>query len=368
MPIEKPRVLIADTDKNSVRLLQQILTAEGYETLVCETGRETLTRFDALSPEIVLIDWALPDMLGLEILRQIRQLQKNRSVYVMFLTAKGLRENIIKGINGGADDFMVKPFYAEELKARVKAGARLISLQKQLVERNTMLEEFVYTVTHDLRTPLIALQLTSKQASEGTFGEMPRAYMPILDTTRRSIDDLLSMVANLLQVAKYESSDKKKGIDPEIRTELGVLCRECMAELQPIYRRKNIEVRLASNIQEVWVNVERQDLKRVILNLLDNAIKFTPAKGEIRLSIELANQKVIVNVQDSGLGIKREEAKLLFERFARAKSSRHAPGTGLGLYLCRRIVEAHGGAVDCIPRPQGGTTFSFLLPVAQSRI
>jgi signal transduction histidine kinase len=368
MSFEHPRVLIADTDKNSVSLLRQILSEQGYETFVCENGQEAINRFDSLYPEIVISDWALPDMAGTEILRQIRANKVNKYCYFMFLTARGLRENIIKGINAGADDYMVKPFYAEELKARVRAGARLVTLQKQLIERNTMLEEFVYTVTHDLRTPLIALQLTNKQAADGVFGEMPKPYVQVLDITKRSIADLLSMVDNLLQVAKYESGEqgKKKG-EPLPRTEMVLLCRECIGEFHPIYSRKNLDVKLLSNISEVWVNVERQDLKRVILNLLDNAIKFTPSGGVIRLSIELAAQKVIVGVQDSGHGIKKEEAKLIFERFARAKSSRHAPGTGLGLYLCRRIVEAHSGAVDCIGRPGGGTTFSFMLPVAGSQ-
>lgn len=102
----------------------------------------------------------------------------------MFLTARGLRENIIAGINSGADDYMVKPFYAEELKARVKSGVRMVTLQRQLLERNMMLEEFVYTVTHDLRTPLIAMEMTTKQASEGIYGELPNSYRKILDTTR----------------------------------------------------------------------------------------------------------------------------------------------------------------------------------------
>jgi two-component system, sensor histidine kinase and response regulator len=364
MKSAKPRILIADSDKKSVILLDQILRAEGFNTIVCETGSAAWQAFERHEPAIVIVDWVLPEINGLDLCRKLRADPRGKHIYIMFLTARGLRENIVAGINGGADDYMVKPFYAEELKARVRAGERMVSLQKQLLERNTMLEELVYTVTHDLRTPLIAMDMTAQQAADGLYGELPASYGRILDTTRRSLKDLLGMVDNLLSVARYESG---KGVTENENSSIVKVCQECMSELSPIYSRKNLQVNLTSNAQEVQVKVNRRDLRRVILNLLDNAIKFTPNKGEVRISVELAADKVIVQIQDSGLGIKKEEAKQLFERFARAKSTRHAPGTGLGLYLCRRIIESHGGVVDCIPRPSEGTTVSFLLPVSASK-
>lgn len=359
------KVLIADADRNSVRLLDLILKQEGFQTIICETGSEALRRWQSNEfPPIVIMDLVLPDMSGLDLCKKFRESAQGKATYLMFLTAKGLKENIIAGINAGADDYMVKPFNAEELKARIRAGKRLIQLQRQLLDRNTLLEEFVYTVTHDMRTPLIALDMTTQQAKDGMYGELPESYKKILDTTGRSIKDLLYMVDNLLSVARYESGKIDRTKD---RASLVLVCKECLSELNPIYSRKKISCKVACNVQEVELTINRQDLKRVILNLLDNAIKFTPAGGSIDLTVELFNDKVIVGVQDTGRGIAREEAKKVFDRFARAKGERHTPGTGLGLYLCRRIVEAHGGAVDCIPRQQGGTTFSFLLPVASAR-
>lgn len=362
MKVAKPRIVIADSDEKSVKLLDLILREEGYETSVCDTGSKAWAAFEQFDPAMVIVDWVLPEISGVDLCRRIRADARGRHVYIMFLTARGLRENIVTGINSGADDYMVKPFYAEELKARVKAGLRMVTLQKQLLERNVMLEEFVYTVTHDLRTPLIAMDMTAQQATDGIYGDLPESYCKILATTRRSLKDLLGMVDNLLSVARYENS--KVSVENE-STSLVKVCKECMTELAPIYLKKGLRVTLGSNVPEVELPVNRQDLKRVILNLLDNAVKFTPAKGEVRISVELAGSNVIVQIQDSGVGIKKEEAKQLFARFARAKSTRHAPGTGLGLYLCRRIIETHGGVVDCIPRPAGGTTFSFLLPVSR---
>jgi len=360
----RPRILIADSDQKTVKLLELILKEEGFETFVCDTGPKAWAAFEKYEPRIVIVDWVLPEISGMDLCRKIRSDPRGRHIYIMFLTGRGLRENIVAGINSGADDYMVKPFYAEELKARVRAGVRMVSLQKQLLDRNTMLEEFVYTVTHDLRTPLIAMDMTAQQAAEGIYGELPPNYGKILETTRRSLKDLLGMVDNLLSVARYESGAVSSANES---TALVKVCRECMTELSPIYSRKNIQVNLSTNVQEVNLAINRQDLKRIVLNLLDNAIKFTPARGEVHISVELAASKVIVQIQDSGQGIRKEEAKQLFERFARAKGSRHAPGTGLGLYLCRRIVETHGGVVDCIARPTGGTTVSFLLPISETK-
>lgn len=361
MKVAKPKILIADSDEKSVKLLDLILKEEGFQTYVCDTGTKAWASFEQNEPSMVIVDWVLPEISGVELCSKIRSDPRGKHVYIMFLTARGLRENIVTGINSGADDYMVKPFYAEELKARVKAGVRMVTLQKTLLERNTMLEEFVYTVTHDLRTPLIAMDMTAQQASEGIYGDLPEGYLKLLGTTRRSLKDLLSMVDNLLSVARYENS--KISVENE-STALVKVCKECMTELAPIYLKKGLRVMLVSNVPEVDLPINRQDLKRVLLNLLDNAVKFTPTKGEVRISVELAAANVIVQIQDSGLGIKKEEAKQLFARFARAKSTRHAPGTGLGLYLCRRIIETHGGVVDCIARPAGGTTFSFLLPIS----
>ncbi len=356
------KVLIADKDAHAVRLLDMVLKEQGFETIVCETGAEAFRRWESNDfPSMVIIDPTLPDMPGLDLLKKIREHARGPSTYVMFLTARGLRDNIITAFNAGVDEYMVKPFYAEELKARMRSGKRGILLQRKLVERNIMLEELVYAVTHDMRTPLIAMEMTGQQAKDGIYGNLPEPYLKILETTERSLKDLLSMVDNLLRVARYDAGkiDKTNEV-----AQLVTICEECLAELKPLYEKKSIKCSLAANVKQVELSINRQDLKRVILNLLDNAIKFTPVNGSIGLSIEQIQNKVIFGVKDSGRGIAKEEAKLVFDRFARAKGARHAPGSGLGLYMCRRIIEAHGGIVDCIPREGGGTTFSFLLPIA----
>lgn len=358
------KVLVVDDDKAIINLLEVILEGEGFEFVCAYTGKSAIDMWSGNSecPPIVLLDWTLPDIPGIEVCKAIRAHPQGSFPYIMFLSAKGLREYRIAGMAAGADDYVVKPIHAEELKARLRSAVRILELQKQLIERNKMLEEFVYSVTHDMRTPLLAMDMTASHASEGVYGSLPESYVKILSKTRRSISDLLKMADNVLGIARYETGDVEVYDE---RTDLLQVAGECMSELEPLYKQKSIVIDLDSNIQSVNVSMNRQDLKRIIQNLLDNAIKFTPSEGRIKLSVELASNKVFFMVQDSGQGLAKEEARKVFERFRRAKGSGHVPGTGLGLYLCRKIIEAHGGIVDCIPRPGGGTTFSFLLPVSE---
>ncbi|HEY9776498.1 MAG TPA: ATP-binding protein [Planktothrix sp.] len=356
------RILAADDDPAILNMLKAIFEAEHFQVILAKNGIAALEGWDEHGgPMVVLLDWNLGDMQGLQVCEAIRRAPQGNLAYVIFLTARGLRNEITAGINAGADDYVVKPFNAEELKARVRAGVRLLDLQMQLIERNTLLEELVYSVTHDLRTPLIAMDLTANQALDGGYGALPDSYRPILTKTRRSVGDLLYMVDTLLRVARYEAVEEH--VEVLSRTDIVEIGTECVSELEPIYKRKSLTLHVDATEPHIWVRVERQDMKRIMQNLLDNAIKFTPAQGQIKLSIERVHDNVIVLVQDTGEGVKQDEAKKLFDRFARAKDVGHTMGSGLGLYLCRKIIESHGGVIDCIPRPEGGTTFGFMLPV-----
>jgi signal transduction histidine kinase len=358
---DRRRVLVVDSDRSILNVLEMLLEGEGYDIRLVTSGKAAMDEWcNADTPPIVLLDWVLPDMEGTDICRRIRQHPQGKYAYIMFLSSKGLREYRIAGVTAGADDFLVKPVHAEELKTRLRSGVRILELQYQLIERNKMLEEFVYSVTHDMRTPLIAMDMTANQALEGVYGPISESYTKILVKTRRSIGDLLNMAENLLRIARYETGQLDAADE---RSELVAVANEVMSELEPIYQQKSIKLELESNVKGVSVKINRHDLKRIVQNLLDNAIKYTPPQGNVKLRVELAANKVIVGIMDTGLGLPKDEAKKVFERFTRAKGSRHLPGTGLGLYLCRKIIESHGGIVDCIPRPDGGTTFSFLLPV-----
>jgi signal transduction histidine kinase len=182
------------------------------------------------------------------------------------------------------------------------------------------------------------------QALNGTFGDVSPEYRRVLGNAILSNEELLRLSETLLMVARFEN-DKRKSADDEV--DICRLVQQCKAELEPLWAGKPLSV----------------ELRRLLINLLDNSIKYTPANGKIEINVMSENGDIRVEVVDNGYGMPEEKSKDLFSAFWRCSSnSRHGAGTGLGLYLCKRIVEAHGGELKYHPNPDQGSVFTFTLP------
>jgi signal transduction histidine kinase len=240
-------------------------------------------------------------------------------------------------------------------------NAELAGANASLRERGDVINSLVYALSHDLRTPLAAAGLTLRQALDGKYGALPAAYRDILERTIRSNDELQRLSETLLLVSRYESGDVSARRDA---VDLGALLRGVGDELAPLWQEKNIIVQFdaASGISALG---DETELRRALVNLLANAVKFTLAGGHIDLRV-VAGPKLKVIVEDNGFGVPEAERATLFERAA--GSSRQGAGSGLGLYLVRRIVEAHGGAVRYAPRSGGGSVFTLELPAVPQRV
>jgi signal transduction histidine kinase len=213
-----------------------------------------------------------------------------------------------------------------------------LSNQRVLLERrNTVIRDLVYAFSHDLRTPLLANGMNMKLALEGAFGELPAPYLHSLENGLAANQDVLKLADELLLVARFESGESS----PQTETiALQETLLEMVARLKPIADAREIEFKL--NLKPVTVLGNSLDLRRVFQNVLDNAIKFSPVKSSIEVNLFESNQTVRIEVQDLGLGLSPELEHRLFTRFS---SARAGGGTGLGLYLAKRIIEAHNGSI-----------------------
>jgi signal transduction histidine kinase len=213
-----------------------------------------------------------------------------------------------------------------------------LSNQRILLERrNTVIRDLVYAFSHDLRTPLLANGMNMKLALEGAFGELPAPYLHSLENGLAANQDVLKLADELLLVARFESGESS----PQTETiALQETLLEMVARLKPIADAREIDFKL--NLKPVTVLGNSLDLRRVFQNVLDNAIKFSPVKSSIEVNLFESNQTVRIEVQDLGLGLSPELEHRLFTRFS---SARAGGGTGLGLYLAKRIIEAHNGSI-----------------------
>jgi signal transduction histidine kinase len=230
---------------------------------------------------------------------------------------------------------------------------------QRLRELDRLKDDFVSTISHELRTPLTSIsgyvELAREQADAETSG--------YLEVVERNAARLLALVNDLLFVARLQSGR----LDLELeRVDVGKLVAESMASAKPQALDANVELRLRLAGGDAAVRGDRRRLGQVVDNLVSNAIKFSPEAGTVDLSVEQRNGLVLIEVEDQGIGIPEGERERLFERFFRTQGAldRQIPGTGLGLYITKSIVEAHGGTVAAHSVAGQGSSFLVELPAA----
>ena len=219
-------------------------------------------------------------------------------------------------------------------------------------------DDFIATLTHDLRTPLLAAIQTLKFFLDGVVGEIDDKQRLLLSTMQKSNEDLLGLVNALLEVYKYDA--EKLSLN---KTEFNIyeLTKQVYEELKPLADSKNIDFKIESQDENIEIIADRGELRRVICNLCGNAINYTPESGSVLITIKNEESDLIFSVSDTGCGIPQEDIPNMFQRFSQGTSKKRSAGTGLGLYLSRQIIESHGGKIWLESKVNRGSEFSFIL-------
>jgi signal transduction histidine kinase len=249
---------------------------------------------------------------------------------------------------------------AVDALGQARLFAELADRNEALSERQAVIRDLVYALSHDLRTPLVALATTLQQAADGAYGTLPERYERVLRDSLVSIDDLRRLAETLLLVARFESGDRHAERD---LVDLSPITTEVASELRAMADSRGITL-TAFPGTGATVRGARGDLKRALANLVANALAHTPAGGRVELRVTTARDNVEVTVADDGYGIDVRARAALFQRFSTA--SRAGGGTGLGLYIVRRIAEETGGTVRYAPREPRGSEFALSLPKART--
>lgn len=233
---------------------------------------------------------------------------------------------------------------------------RDVSVQK---ETERLRDDFIATLTHDMRTPLLAAIQTLRFFLEGAIGNLEEKQKVLLSTMLQSNEDLLGLVNALLEVYRFES-----GKLTLCKTAFPVkdLVEQCYAELKPLADKKNLKFTVNFELPDsLHIYADRAEIKRVITNLCGNAVNYTNKNGEINILAKAQNNDFIFSVNDNGNGIPSADIPNLFKRFSQGTTRKRSTGTGLGLYLSRQIIEAHNGKIWVDSKMNKGSEFSFLL-------
>ncbi|NJL10360.1 MAG: response regulator [Calothrix sp. SM1_7_51] len=360
--IRKDKILVVDDIFENLLLLEAVLQSDAYEVNLVEDSQVGLRIVEESPPDLILLDVMMPELDGYEFTRRVRQNKNLQYIPILLITAYDY-SSVVVGLDAGADDFIRKPFNQDELHARVRS---LLRLKHSIDERDQMAnlrEDFVSRFTHDLRTPLVASNRVLQLMREGRFFSVTPEMKEMMNTMIGSNQDLLTMVNTLLEVYRHEAGSKTLKLSP---CNIERLIYEVAQELKPLAEEKGLALRLALRLalnslspenltgdeeQGVTIIGDRIELRRVLTNLIGNAIKFTD-KGsiDILLNSQLNSQEnsqekfISIEIKDTGPGISKQAQEKLFERFRPGKHQ--GSGSGLGLYLSRYIIEAHQGSID----------------------
>lgn len=356
-------ILAVDDLPDNLFLLKLALEQEGHDVILVEDGKTALEQIEASPPNLVLLDVMMPEMDGYEVTKRIRSNPKYPYIPILLITAHE-QSSVVEGLDAGADDFIRKPVQIDELQARVRSLLRL----KQSIDQR---ENFVRCLTHDLRTPLVAADRMLNLIQQGIFGETNTSMDEAISTMIGSNKNLLDMLNTLLAVYSYDIGRKTLSFTP---FNLRELLQEIIAELAPLIEEKELQVELNYSkkpaIQE-FVG-DRLELRRVFTNLIANGIKFTD-KGSVEVNVSWVQESeentpsnwIKIEIKDTGIGISAEDQATLFEAFHQGNHKRS--GSGLGLHLCRQIVQAHQGTITVDSELNKGTVFTVCLPFNENK-
>jgi signal transduction histidine kinase len=369
-------ILNVDDDSASRYAKTRILKRAGYEVLEAGTGEDALKLLQESRPKLVLLDVKLPDINGLEVCRRIKSDPRSSHIMVLQISASRITApDRILGLDCGADTYLTEPVENAELVATVRALMRLYEREEenrhllaQLREADRQKDDFLAILAHELRNPLHPIR--------GAV-EMLRAHSlvdPEIQLCRDIIDQqtqhLTRLIDDLLDVARI-TRDKL-----ELRTEnieLGEVIRRAVESTRSFFESHNQHAEIELPPTAVQIEADPVRLTQVLMNLLNNAAKYTPMGGKIAIRAGVSGHQAVISVKDNGAGIAAEQLPHLFEKFYQADRSleRSDFGLGLGLTLTRRLVELHGGTVEARSEGLGkGSEFIVTLPIrsAPSRV
>ncbi|MBD1913231.1 MULTISPECIES: ATP-binding protein [unclassified Leptolyngbya] len=356
------RVLLMD-DNADMRDYVKRLLSQRWQVETAANGAIALNLIQQQLPDLVLTDVMMPEVDGFQLLKALRADPITKSIPIILLSARAGEEATVEGLEAGADDYLIKPFSARELMARVETQLQMTRLRQELAA-NRFKNEFLMTVTHELQSPLATILGWARFLQTKPLD--PETTARALATIERNATIEAKLIKGLLDVASILSG--KLRLKSQV-VDLASLTQNVTTTFREVAQAKRIQLveKISKKLRgDIFADGDR--LKQVITNLLENAIKFTPEGGQVIIQLERRKSGVQIMVSDTGIGIHPDFLPYVFDRFTQAEvPSRQTPGgVGIGLAIARHLVELHHGTIEVDSAGEGqGATFTVWLPLAQ---
>jgi two-component system, sensor histidine kinase and response regulator len=355
-------ILIIDDDEVVRESCAFILAKQNYRIQTAPDGDTGLKLAEEFNPGLVFVDLKMPGISGMEVLERLQQL--DATIIPVVITGYASIDTAVEAMKRGAYDFLPKPFSADELRLITKRGLEKRRLLLEAIalrrEKEIIRENFTSIVSHELRSPLFAVQQTLYAFLSDLADELAPGKMEMLEKIRGRVDGILDLINTWMEMTSADFSQLKERFRPVDILRLLSKTREM---LNARADSKNVQLVTHCPFSVEPVNGDEETLLEVFLNIIGNAIKYSEADSCVSITIEDGDHELRVSVSDTGVGIEKEDIPFIFDDFYRGKAQNKAGelGSGLGLAISKRIMHAHGGSIAVESERGTGSKFTVTL-------
>jgi signal transduction histidine kinase len=331
-----------------------------FEVEAADSGEQALAKIEARPPHILLLDYKLPGISGLEVLDRLHD---RFDILTIMITAYASLDTAVTAIKHGAYDFLAKPFTPEELKITIRktAGRLILAEQARRLAREKRQVRFqlISVLAHELKAPLAAVEGYLRIIKERSAGDDPAVYERMLDRSFIRTEGMRKLIGDLLDMTRIESGRKRRDLAD---VDLADVARAAIETAMPDAARRQVTIALAAD-GPVVVKADRGELEIIFNNLVSNAVKYNRDGGRVDVALSRRDGAAVIRVKDTGIGMRPEDVERLFGEFVRIKNekTRDILGSGLGLSIVKKLAVLYGGDATVESQDGVGSTFTVVL-------
>ena len=363
---KKATVLVVDDDNYSRGLAKKTLEGVGIAFDGVSSGEEALEYLKDKRPALILCDIVMSEMDGIEFCSYARLNPDLEDIPIIMFTGLSNMESLSQAYEAGADDYITKPLRQAELISRVEHHIAVYRHKRDARKRIQRLDrqneskiKFLGVASHDLRNPLVSIRGISQYLESEKFGPLNEGQKELVSTIIQASESMLTLVEDLMDVSMFESSQMR--LDPQLLSLEGLVDHAIKLH-SATASKKSIQIGKVANDYDGAAMIDKRLASRVIDNLISNAVKFSSPGTKVQLTVKSDDSSVTLLVEDEGPGIPDNEFDALFKEFGRTSNlpTGGESSSGIGLFVCKRIMDRHHGSIFVENRHEGGARFTII--------
>jgi signal transduction histidine kinase len=364
----RSKILVIDDEEIVLDSCIAILSGGNYEILTAENGLRGISLLEEFRPDLIFVDLKMPGISGFEVIEKIQEIDP--AIVTIVITGFATISSAVEAMQRGAFDFLPKPFTPDELRLITSRGLEKRKLVLETLalrrEKELLREHFAAIVSHELKSPLAAVQQYLFSLSGELSDQLSEDQQRRFERIQTRIGELMNLIHTWLRAISVDVDTIKEKFQP---TSIPSVISKAIESIEPHAVRKDISIQSFIAEDVPLVDGDEGTLVEAIVNIVGNAVKYSPSGSQIDISACLKDGQVVVQIQDNGIGISKEDLPFIFiDFFTSSDANKTERGSGVGLALTRRILEAHNGTISVESELGRGSTFILYLPGYEDRL